>query len=80
MLLAVDIGNSNIDLGVFDGRDLRFRAKLSAAAERSADEALSVNLTPFLISIASHAIIVSPPRETGRFMRAVGIITAPSGA
>ena len=38
MLLALDIGNSNIALGVFDGQALRFRAKLSSAAERSADE------------------------------------------
>ena len=38
MLLAVDIGNSNIALGVFDGGTLRFRAKLAAAVERSADE------------------------------------------
>ena len=38
MLLAVDIGNSNIALGVFDGGALRFRAKLAAAVERSADE------------------------------------------
>ena len=38
MLLAIDIGNSNITLGVFDGKQLRLRAKLSAAAERSADE------------------------------------------
>lgn len=38
MLLAVDIGNSNITIGVFDGETLRMRAKLSAVRERSADE------------------------------------------
>ncbi len=38
MLLAVDIGNSNITIGVFDGETLRTRAKLSALRERSADE------------------------------------------
>jgi len=38
MLLAVDIGNSNITIGVFDGETLLMRAKLSAARERSADE------------------------------------------
>ena len=38
LLLALDIGNSNIAMGVFDGRTLCFRAKLSAATERSADE------------------------------------------
>ena len=38
MLLAVDIGNSNISLGVFRGEELLLRAKLSAQTERSADE------------------------------------------
>lgn len=38
MLLAVDIGNSNITIGVFEGEALRMRAKLSAVRERSADE------------------------------------------
>ena len=38
MLLAIDIGNSNISLGVFEGAALRMRAKASAQAERSADE------------------------------------------
>ena len=38
MLLAVDIGNSNITIGVFDGEELLTRAKLSALRERSADE------------------------------------------
>ena len=38
MLLAIDIGNSNISLGVFDGPVLRLRAKVSAKTERSADE------------------------------------------
>ena len=38
MLLAVDVGNSNISLGVFDGGVLRTRAKASARVERSADE------------------------------------------
>ena len=38
MLLAVDIGNSNIALGVFRGAELRLRCKLSALMERSADE------------------------------------------
>jgi len=38
MLLAIDIGNSNISLGIFRGEKLLLRAKLSAQAERSADE------------------------------------------
>ena len=38
MLLVLDIGNSNITLGVFAGRELKMRAKLSATTERSGDE------------------------------------------
>lgn len=42
MLLAIDIGNSNVSLGVFRGEKLLLRAKLSAQAERSADEYTAV--------------------------------------
>ena len=38
MLLAIDIGNSSIGLGLFDGDRLTFTAKLSADTKRSADE------------------------------------------
>lgn len=38
MLLAIDIGNSNVSVGVFAGAELRLRFKLSAQAQRSADE------------------------------------------
>lgn len=38
MLLAVDIGNSSIGIGLFDGDSLTFTAKLSADTKRSADE------------------------------------------
>ncbi len=38
MLLAIDIGNSSIGLGLFEGNSLIFTAKLSADAKRSADE------------------------------------------
>ena len=38
MLLTIDIGNSNISLGVFRDEDLLLRAKLSAQSERSSDE------------------------------------------
>ena len=38
MLLAIDIGNSNITLGVFQGETLRMRAKVSVQTRRSADE------------------------------------------
>lgn len=42
MLLAVDIGNSNITLGVFQGGALRMRAKVSVQTRRSADEYAAV--------------------------------------
>ncbi|MDE7245519.1 MAG: type III pantothenate kinase [Oscillospiraceae bacterium] len=38
MLLAIDIGNSNITLGVFSDAVLLLKAKISARTERSADE------------------------------------------
>lgn len=38
MLIAVDIGNTSISVGVFDGDRLVFKSKLSAAIHRSADE------------------------------------------
>lgn len=38
MLLAIDIGNSNISLGVFQGSVLVLRAKVSVQMKRSADE------------------------------------------
>ena len=46
MLLAVDIGNSNISFGVFEAGALRMKAKASAQTERSADEhaAMLLNL------------------------------------
>lgn len=38
MLLAIDIGNSNISLGIFQGGTLALRAKISVQTRRSADE------------------------------------------
>lgn len=38
MLLAIDIGNSNVSFGVFQGEALRMRAKVSVQTRRSADE------------------------------------------
>ena len=38
MLLAIDIGNSNITLGVFEGRRLSCTARLSADSRRLSDE------------------------------------------
>jgi type III pantothenate kinase len=38
MLLAVNVGNTNTVLGVFDGPELRWRWRLSTQAERTPDE------------------------------------------
>lgn len=38
MLLAIDVGNSNIVLGVFDGEDLVVSWRLATMRERTADE------------------------------------------
>ena len=38
MLLTADLGNTNITLGVFDGGDAVFFARLSASRSRTSDE------------------------------------------
>src|ERR1700680_4323671 len=38
MLLAIDVGNTNIVLGVFDGQALRVSWRLLTLRERTADE------------------------------------------
>jgi type III pantothenate kinase len=38
MLLAIDVGNTNTVLGVYDGRDLRRHWRIQTDAERTVDE------------------------------------------
>ena len=38
MLLAIDVGNTNIDLGVFDGHEVRASWRIASDVERLADE------------------------------------------
>ena len=38
MLLAIDVGNSNISLGIFRGENLLMKGKISVKTRRSADE------------------------------------------
>ncbi|MGE5226871.1 MAG: type III pantothenate kinase [Planctomycetaceae bacterium] len=47
MLLTVDVGNTEIVLGVFDGADLRHTWRLSTRSERTSDE-LALQLAGFL--------------------------------
>ena len=54
MLLAVDIGNTNITMGVFDDDDLAAKWRIATDASRLADEyALMVNqLLPYKRAVA----------------------------
>jgi len=47
MLLTVDIGNSNIVLGVYEGKELRFISRLVTARDKSGDE-MAVNIKSVL--------------------------------
>ena len=38
MLLAIDVGNTNIVIGVFQGRELIYSWRLTTIRERTADE------------------------------------------
>ena len=38
MLLAIDVGNSNLSAGVFQGETLLMKGKISVRTSRSADE------------------------------------------
>ena len=38
MILAIDIGNTNITMGVFDGRDLKFVSRLATDRQRTEDQ------------------------------------------
>lgn len=38
MLICIDIGNSNITIGVFDGDELRFTARLATDTRRTSDQ------------------------------------------
>lgn len=47
MILAIDIGNTNIAVGGFEGDELRFVARISTSAEKTEDE-YAVNLLSML--------------------------------
>ncbi len=68
MLLAIDIGNTNVTLGVFDGDELRATYRLSTDARRMPDEyAITVNqllplngLSPADVDAAAICSVVPP--------------------
>ena len=49
MLLTIDIGNTNVTLGVFDGQSLRSTWRVATDSHKQADEygLLISNLLPF---------------------------------
>ncbi|MBR56454.1 MAG: pantothenate kinase [Myxococcales bacterium] len=63
MLLAVDIGNSNTVLGLFDGTELKVRWRISTQTDRTADETyltlLSLLQTKGLDPTAIHGMIIA---------------------
>ena len=65
MLLAIDVGNTNIVIGVFDGKDVRVSWRLLTLRERTADE---VGL--MVTSLCSHEQI-DRTRITGVVMASV---------
>ena len=57
MLLTIDIGNSNITLGIFDGDDLRFVARLATERGKTADQyAIELRNILHLYDISSHSL------------------------
>ncbi len=72
MLLAIDIGNTNITLGIWDGHDWQREWRLKTDSERTADE-IGIMLTSLLsqaqLSAAIDSVILSSvvPRLTSTF-------------
>lgn len=46
MLLAADVGNTNVKLGIFDGDNLKFKLRFSTDENKTSDE-LAVELYTF---------------------------------
>ena len=81
MVLTIDIGNSNIVLGVFDRRELLFTARISTDISRTADELAVMMNEIFTIrgvdrTVISGSIISSVvPALTGAMSTAAELIT-----
>ena len=74
MLLAIDVGNTEATLGLFDGGTLRRSFRLSSETRRTADE-LALTLTqvfPELSSRGGHAAVIASvvPTATASYMQA----------
>src|SRR5262247_4009081 len=60
MLLAIDVGNTNVTIGVFDGDRLAHNWRLAALRERTADE-LGIFVTRLLEQARIDVASVVPP-------------------
>ena len=74
MLLAIDVGNTEVTLGLFDGRRLTRSFRLSSETRRTADE-ISLALTqifPELARRGEHAAVLASvvPTATASFLEA----------
>lgn len=47
MLLAADVGNTNVKLGIFDGDNLKFKLRFSTDENKTSDELAPLNFTLF---------------------------------
>ena len=74
MLLAIDIGNTEVTLGLFEGRKLKRSFRLSSETRRTADEvALALaQIFPELTPGRGHAAVIASvvPTATGSFAQA----------
>ncbi len=50
MLLAADVGNTNVKLGIFDGDNLKFKLRFSTDENKTSDE-LAVELYTFFADL-----------------------------
>lgn len=47
MLLAADVGNTNVKLGIFDGDNLKFKLRFSTDENKTSDELAPLNFSHF---------------------------------
>lgn len=47
MLLAADVGNTNVKLGIFDGDNLKFKLRFSTDENKTSDELAPLSFTLF---------------------------------
>lgn len=81
MLLAADVGNTNIKLGIFDGEELKFKLRFSTDQSKTSDEFAVELFTFFEIykidakSIDSSIISSVVPKITRPLREAIKIVT-----